>query len=83
MSALDLEQRVTTLEQQIKALNAQLAKPAIPANPNAWLDKIYGSFANDPAFDEAMALGRKWRESQRPKPRVKKSAAKGKQARGK
>jgi hypothetical protein len=32
-----------------------------------WWEEILGSFANDPAYDEAMQLGRQYRESLRPK----------------
>jgi hypothetical protein len=48
-----------------------------------WLDEVYGSFANDPDYDRAMELGRKYRESLRPKAAgkktrgVKKRAVKG------
>jgi hypothetical protein len=31
------------------------------------LDEIYGAFARDPHFEEAMRLGREYRESLRPK----------------
>ena len=34
-----------------------------------WWKQIRGSFANDPAFLEAMRLGRQYRESLRPKAR--------------
>ena len=29
-----------------------------------WWEKIVGSFANDPAYEEAMQLGSQYRESQ-------------------
>src|SRR5439155_24994507 len=32
-----------------------------------WVDTVYGAFANDPDFLEAMRLGRKYRESLRPR----------------
>ena len=38
-----------------------------------WWEEISGSFANDPAFDEAMRLGREWRESFRPKTRKRRA----------
>jgi hypothetical protein len=31
-------------------------------------EKIWGAFADDPAFEQTMRLGRQYRESQRPKP---------------
>ena len=62
-----LEQRVEVLEKQV----AQLAKRQNGASPfdQTWLNDIYGKFANDPVFDEAMKLGRKYRESLRPRAR--------------
>ena len=37
-------------------------------------EKIEGIFANDPAFEEAMRLGREYRESLRPKSRKTKKS---------
>jgi hypothetical protein len=71
MSAIEkLEQRLATVEAELAQLKRRLGKE--PASEHAWLDKIYGSFANDPEYEEAMRLGRKYRESLRPKPRKKK-----------
>jgi hypothetical protein len=44
-------------------------KEKIEGNSKSWTDEIVGAFANDPAFEEAMRLGREYRESLRPKPR--------------
>ena len=57
-----LEQRVTALEQQIALLQRQAAGAA----GRAWLDDLYGKFANDPVFEHAMKLGRKYRKSLQP-----------------
>ncbi|MEW6209638.1 MAG: hypothetical protein AB1631_14820 [Acidobacteriota bacterium] len=46
-------------------MKAQLEKSA-PSQKD-WLDEIYGAFADDPHFEEAMRLGREYRESLRPK----------------
>jgi hypothetical protein len=40
-----------------------------------WAEKIFGTFANDPVYDEAMRLGRKYRESTKPKPPKRKKKA--------
>jgi hypothetical protein len=72
MAVQEIELRVTRLEAEM----AQLKKQLEQANPPTkdWLDDIYGAFANDPHFEEAMRLGREYRESLRPKPRKKRAA---------
>ena len=57
-----LEERVALLERDVLQLKQQLSKPAaIP-----WWEQISGVFANTPAFDEVVELGRRYRESQHP-----------------
>ena len=56
-----LEQRVEELEKKIAELTSQLAE-AKPRGKD-WRRSI-GVFANDPDYDEAMRLGREWREAQ-------------------
>lgn len=61
MSTTTLEERVALLEQEVLQLKCQLQKPAhVP-----WWEQIGGVFANVSAFDEAVTLGRQYRESQR------------------
>jgi len=67
MAASSLEQRVSALEVEVARLRTRLDKAEKPKAD--WLDKIWGSFANDPLFEEAVRYGREWREAQRPKPR--------------
>ncbi len=64
MAATDLTARVAALEVEVARLKKKLNIDSRP-----WTEKITGAFANDPAFDEAMRLGRKYRESLRPKPK--------------
>ncbi|PDW02790.1 hypothetical protein CJ255_12255 [Candidatus Viridilinea mediisalina] len=45
-----------------RMLKQQLAQPAIVP----WWQQINGVFAATPAFDEAIHLGRQYREAQRP-----------------
>jgi uncharacterized protein YhaN len=71
MSAIEkLEQRVAELESEVAKLKANQKTNSDPVN--AWVDRIFGTFANDPDYEEAMRLGRKYRESTRPKPKKRK-----------
>ncbi len=77
MPRSNLAVRVTALEEEFSALKEQL----ITKDKSNWTDKIFGSFENDPDFDAAMELGRKYRESFRPKP-AKAKAKNGTKKRG-
>ena len=71
MTKVKLADRVATLEAEFARLKARidaLGKAKLP-----WWEQIAGSFANDPAYEEAMRLGREWRESFRSKPKNRKS----------
>ena len=72
MSRASLEQRVEILERELQALKTRLTDDKRP-----WWEKVWGSFAGDPAFKEAMRLGRAYRESLRPAPRKKKNKSRG------
>jgi hypothetical protein len=74
MSSENIESRVAALEGEVARLRAQLEKPSAAEKP--WWEKIYGSFANDPLYEEAMRLGRQYRESLRPKPKKPKKRQK-------
>jgi hypothetical protein len=66
-----LELRVAKLEQAFARLQAERDEVGGPRQP--WWEIISGTFANDPAFEEAMRLGREWRESFRPKTRKRRA----------
>ena len=66
MAASSLANRVAALEEEVAQLKARLEKLA--PSSSSWVDKIAGTFANDPAYEEAMRLGREWRESQHDEP---------------
>jgi hypothetical protein len=57
-----LEERLTLLEAEVDRL-----KRKIEPNPadSPWWEKIAGTFAENSAYDEAMKLGREYRESER------------------
>jgi hypothetical protein len=67
MASASLEERVQALEEELARLKAELKRGAKSKQP--WWEQIAGTFANDPVYEEAMQLGRKYRESLRPKPR--------------
>lgn len=70
MSPENLEKRVIAIEAEVAELKAKLA--TVSGEDVPWWKRISGIFADDPAFEEAMRLGREWRESFRPKPPRKK-----------
>ena len=67
MATASLRDRVATLEAEVARLRATIELFSPGAKP--WWEQIAGTFANDPIYAEAMRLGRKYRESLRPKPR--------------
>jgi hypothetical protein len=70
MASADLEKRVKALEDEVARLRVKVESSESDCIP--WWKQISGIFADDPAFEEAMRLGREWRESFRPKPLRKK-----------
>jgi len=65
MGTVPLKNRVEALEAEVALLKAKLERG--PPSTKPWWEQIWGSFAGDPAFQEAMRLGRQYREAQRPK----------------
>jgi hypothetical protein len=74
MSQAKLEQRLVALERQVARLAEKVGHEAEIPPKIPWWKQISGVFADDPAFDEAMRLGREYRESLRPRARPKKKA---------
>ncbi len=77
MAASKIEMRVAALEAEVKRLKHRLDESTTPKRH--WVDKVYGAFADDPDFLEAMRLGRKYRESLRPKPTKRRTSQAAKQ----
>ena len=65
MATVTLEERVAALEAEFALLKKDHTNEAQPQKP--WWEEIRGTFKNDPAYEEAMRLGREYRESLRPK----------------
>ena len=61
MTTLEIEERLTRLEVEVKNLRAERTATLtqIP-----WWEQIRGTFKNDLAYKEAMLLGREWRQSE-------------------
>lgn len=61
MNSLSLEKRLTALEGEVARLKSRLE------SREPWWERIAGTFADDPVYQEAMKLGRQYRQSQRPR----------------
>lgn len=66
MVTSDVEKRLAELELKVKNLEQNSQSSSTQETP--WWTHVVGAFADDPDFLEAMRLGRKYRESLRPKP---------------
>lgn len=62
MAIMELEERLTRLEAEVEALKRERAVVEPARKP--WWEEIRGTFKDDPAYVEAMRLGREWRQSQ-------------------
>jgi len=62
MATSTLEERIALLEQEV----VQLKRHIPPSASVPWWEQISGVFAEVTAFDEAVDLGRQYREAQRP-----------------
>ncbi|WP_395092094.1 hypothetical protein [Armatimonas sp.] len=60
MTVAELEKRVVSLEHTLEALRQKVDKEE-PARP--WWEQVRGTFKDDPIYDEAMRLGRAWRDA--------------------
>jgi hypothetical protein len=82
MTTAQIEKRLTAVEEELAALKAALM--SAPRRPDNWVEDMAGTFAGDPLFEEAVRLGRKWREAEPIRsPRAKQSSPRVKQTRRK
>lgn len=63
MTNQELENRIAVLEAEVALLKNKVEKKSEPKK--AWWEERIGTFADDPAHEEAMRLGREYRLSQR------------------
>jgi hypothetical protein len=63
-STSPLEHRVAALEAEVTKLKRQME--ALQTTP-PWWEQIAGTFQHDPMYEEAMRLGRQYRQSLRPR----------------
>jgi hypothetical protein len=64
MAAIELEARLMVLEREVARLKSMVEGTGQPGAP--WWERVAGSFADDPAHEKAMKLGREYRTSLRP-----------------
>lgn len=67
MATMSLEERVGALESELADLKRQLRQDKVCSDV-PWWEQRFGAFADSPEYDEAMRLGREYRESLRPAP---------------
>lgn len=63
MATETLEVRLAQVEDELAQIKRQLAADKPQSGPAGW-EKIFGSFADSEGFDEAVRLGREYRETQ-------------------
>jgi hypothetical protein len=55
-----IEQRLTEVEKELAELKRRLPPPP---DGKSWVERIAGTFKDDPDFDEIVKLGREFRKS--------------------
>ncbi len=63
MSQGTVEQRLDAVESAVADLRTRLEQVA---SPPSWIERVTGSFKDEPAFDEVLDLGRALRQADRP-----------------
>ncbi len=63
MATRTLEDRLTIVEQELERLKQRLDTDNTRPSSAGW-EQIFGIFEDDPLFEEAVRLGREWRDAQ-------------------
>jgi hypothetical protein len=63
MATSTLEKRLETVENELFQIKQQLAERQLETPAANW-EKIFGTFAESEGFEEAMRLGREYRDAQ-------------------
>ena len=64
MTNTEVEKRIAVLEVEVASLKSKIERKN-DKNETPWWKQHLGIFADDPAHEEAMRLGREYRESQK------------------
>lgn len=64
MSAQTVEERLAAVETELQELKREREQIKEQNKAIPWWEQIRGQFKDDPMYDEAMRLGREWRESE-------------------
>ncbi|MGE3537189.1 MAG: hypothetical protein AB7N91_07075 [Candidatus Tectimicrobiota bacterium] len=64
MTLIQLEQRMAALEAEVAQLKSKFE---LRDSSTPWWEQIAGTFQSDPVYDQAMRLGRHYRQSLRHK----------------
>lgn len=64
MAPTEVDARLAHLEHEVAILKSKIEGTATPSSP--WWEAVAGTFADDPAYEKAMKMGRAYRASLRP-----------------
>ena len=65
MTSIAIEKRLAALEEELARLKSKVEGIETASKP--WWERIAGTFENDPIYEQAMELGRRYRNSLRPR----------------
>ncbi|MBM4257613.1 MAG: hypothetical protein FJ147_17185 [Deltaproteobacteria bacterium] len=60
LEQLTVEERLSALEKELKELKQQVT---VQQEQRSWIEKIAGTFKDDPDFEEIVRLGREFRKA--------------------